>query len=68
MYIELVQVKDKKYHVKRVIASANVTEDMTDTIKTLLGCDTILRRGDKTYFVDSCIDIDIESRHMPTLP
>lgn len=56
--ISFIMVKGKKYHVKRVIPSADVTDAKSSVIKELWGCDTILQKNGFFYYCDEMPDIE----------
>ena len=54
---EIIVLNDKKYEIKRVIPSDMVTDIMTEAIKQLKGCDLVLKKNGKHYFVAEIEDV-----------
>jgi len=52
--LNIVEVNDKKYVVKRVMPSDNMTDDKINAIKELWACDTVLKKQGNHYF---CVEI-----------
>jgi hypothetical protein len=61
MLPNIIELNDRKFDVKRVIPSELVTDDMLALIKQLWGCDVVLRRGGKHYFVAEIEDAEWEN-------
>ena len=60
MKFDLIELNSRKFDVKRVIPSVNVTDGMSDIIKELWDCDVVLQRGGKHYFVAELEDLEWE--------
>lgn len=60
MKFDLIELNSRKFDVKRVIPSVNVTDGMSDIIKELWDCDVVLQRGGKHYFVAELEDLKWE--------
>jgi hypothetical protein len=60
MKFDFIELNNRKFDVKRVIPSANVTEPMIAVIKELWDCDVVLQRGEMHYFVAELEEIQHE--------
>ena len=60
MKFDLIELNGRKFDVKRVIPSDNVSDAMISVIKELWACDVVLQRGGKHYFVTELEDIEHE--------
>jgi hypothetical protein len=60
MKYEFIAVNDRKFVTKRVIPSDMVTDTLSDIIKQLWGCDTVLKKQGNHYFCDELLDAEWE--------
>jgi hypothetical protein len=60
MKFDIIELNGRKFDVKRVIPSDNVSDVMSEVIKELWDCDVVLQRGGKHYFVVELEDIEHE--------
>ena len=62
---EIIVLNDKKYEIKRVIPSDMVTDivatGLLSLIKQLKGCDLVLKKNGKHYFVAEIEDVEWEN-------
>ena len=60
MKFDIIALNDRKFDVKRVILSDMLTDEMAANIKQIWGCDVVLHKQGKHYFVAEIEDLEWE--------
>jgi hypothetical protein len=64
MKVEIVEFNDRKFVVKRVVPEAHISDEMSDIIKTLQGCDVVLRKNGRMFYCEEIEEATYEMFEM----